>query len=217
MTTLLIDNDVVIKLAQMNAYADGLRAIDYSPADIGSPSVMLKFMGLFSEEKRQRLTQNDAEAARLLAALQSITAIEPTEPEVKTIAALGRLALEHGLDLQAGELMLMGIAFSRGGIRVATGDKRALRALPGLAKNLAEANVLRGQFYCLEQIFKALADKHDLARVRTAVTTSPRADATISFAYDKTHSSGKRAFMAFLNMVIEEHIEKPAPGWLYQP
>ncbi|MBV8035540.1 hypothetical protein [Roseateles sp.] len=217
MTTLLIDNDVVIKLAQMNAYVDGLAAIDYSPADIGSPSVMLKFMGLFSEEKRQRLTHNDAEAARLLAALQSITAIEPTEPEMKTIAALGKLALEHGLDLQAGELMLLGIAISRGGMRVATGDKRALRALPDLATRWPEVNALHRQFYCLEQIVNALADAHDLARVRAAVTTSPRADETISFAYDKTHSSGKHAFMAFLDMVIEEHIEKPAPGWLYQP
>lgn len=214
MTTLLIDNDVVIKLAQMNAYVDGLSAIDHSPADIGSPSVMLKFMGLFSQEKRQRLTQNDAEAARLLAALQSITAIEPTEPEMKTIAALGKLALEHGLDLQAGELMLLGIAISRGGMRVATGDKRALRALPDLASHCAEANALRRQFYCLEQIFKALAHAHDLPRVRTAVTTSPRADETISFAYDRTHSNGKNAFIAFLDMVIEEHIEKPAPGWL---
>ena len=41
------------------------------------------------------------------------------------------------------------------------------------------------------------------------------ADETISFAYDKTHGRGTHAFMAFLDMVIEEHIEKPAPGWLY--
>lgn len=215
MTTLLIDNDVVIKLAQMNAYVDGLSAIDYSPANVGSPAVMLKFMGLFSEERRQNLTQSEAEAARLLTALQSITAIEPTEPEVKTIAALGKLAFEHGLDLQAGELILLGIAISRGGMRVATGDKRALRALPDLATHCPEANALRRKFYCLEQIFKALAGAHDLARVRTAVTTSPRADETISFAYDNTQKSGKHAFIAFLDMVIEEHIEKPAPGWLY--
>jgi hypothetical protein len=217
MTTLLIDNDVVIKLAQMNAYIDGLSAIDYSPANVGSPAVMLRFMGLFSKEKRQSLTQNDAEAARLLTALQSITAIEPTEPEVKTIAVLGKLAFEHGLDLQTGELMLLGIAISRGGMRIATGDKRALRALPDLETRWPEANALRRKFYCLEQVFNALAAAHDLVRVRTAVTTSPRADETISFAYDKTHSSGKHAFMAFLDMVIEEHIEKPAPGWMYQP
>lgn len=214
MTTLLVDNDVVIKLAQMNAYVDGLAAIDYSPTDVGSPTVMLKFMGLFSAANRHRLTKNAAEAARLLAALQSITSIEPTEPEVKIIAALGKLALEHGLDLQAGELMLLGIAVSRGGTRVATGDKRALRALPELAAHWPEGTRLRRRFYCLEQIFKGLAGAHDLGRVRTAVTTCPRADETISFAYDNTQKSGKRAFIAFLDKVIKEHIEKPAPGWL---
>lgn len=215
MTTLLIDNDVVIKLAQMNAYVDGLSAINYSPADVGSPAVMLKFMGLFSEEKRRSLTQSDAEAARLMTALQSITAIEPSESEVKTIAALGKLALEFGLDLQAGELMLLGIAISRGGMRIATGDKRALRALPDLATHWPAANALRRNFHCFEQIFKALAAAHDLVRIRTAVTTSPRADETISFVYDNTKSSGRHAFMALLDMVIKEHIETPAPGWLY--
>lgn len=215
MTTLLIDNDVVIKLAQMSAYVDGLSAIGYSASDVGTLAVMLRFMGRFSAAKREKLTRSTAEAERLLAALQSITVIEPTEEEAKVIAAVGKLTLEHGLDLQAGELMLVVIAASRGGMRVATGDKRALRSLPDLENLWPDASALHRKFYCLEQIFRALAGAHDFARIRSAVTTSPKADDTIAFVYDKTQTGGKRTFIAFLDEVIKEHVEKPAPGWLY--
>lgn len=214
MTSLLIDNDIVIKLAQMNAYADCLSAIGFGASDVGTLAVMLRFMGLWSTERREKLTRNSAEAARLLSVLQSMTAIEPTDAEAKTIAAVGKLALEHGLDLQAGELMLLVIAVSRGGMRVATGDKRALRALPELEKHWPVVSAMRRQLYCLEQIFKALAASHDFARIRSAVTTSPKADDVIAFVYDKTQTSGKHNFMAFLDNIVKEHVEQPAPGWL---
>ncbi|WP_031409602.1 hypothetical protein [Thiomonas sp. FB-Cd] len=214
MTALLIDNDIVIKLARMDVFNEGVHAIGYSSADLGSLAVMLRYMGQLSEARRLQLTHSKEEADRLHAALQSITVIEPTDAETRTIAKVGKLAVESGLDLQEGELMLAVIAVSRGNLRIATGDKRALRSLPALETRWLDAGALRRQLYCLEQIFKSICATLGLQRVRAAVNTSPRADETIRFAYDNMQMSGKTAFIAFLDLVIKEHVEKPAPGWL---
>jgi len=213
-TRLLIDNDIVIKLACMDVYVEGLNAIGYAPVSVGSLTVMLRFMGLFEEARRRRVTHSQAEADRLLVALQSITQIEPTEEEAKVIASVSKIALMNDLDLQEGELMLLVIAVSRGNLRIATGDKRALRSLRAMEDLWADISQLRGQFYCLELIFSRLCSTLGFARVRQAVTTSPRADETIAYVYDQTQTAAQNGFIAGLGMVIREHIEHPAPGWL---
>lgn len=212
--TLLVDNDVVIKLACMDVYSDGLACIGVTPAQAGSMGVMLDFMGLTSEQNRRRLTNSADEAARLHHAIQSMTRIEPNGEESLEIARTSRIVLEQGLDFQAGELMLAVIAASRGGMDVATGDKRALRELPRLETLWASLSQMRHRFVCFEQIFRCLCSALGFPRVRSAVTTSPRADETITFVYEQTQRAGKNGFVAGLDLVINEHIERPAPGWL---
>ena len=212
--TLLVDNDVVVKLACMDAYSDGLASIGVAPAQVGSMGVMLDFMGLANEQNRRRLTSSAEEAARLHRAVRSITPIEPTDEEALEIAKASRVVLEQGLDFQAGELMLTVVATSRGGLDIATGDKRALRELPRLEAVWASVTRMRRRFVCLEQIFRSICSALGFPRVRAAVTTSPRADETITFVYEKTQGAGKSGFVAGLDLVIGEHIEKPAPGWL---
>lgn len=212
---LLIDNDIVIKLACMNVYQDGIASAGFQAAQVGSVGVMLRYMGRASEERRLALTRgNKAHAECLKQAVHSIAEIEPTEQESRIAAAAMKAALMNDIDVQEGELTLMVIAAARGAIEVATGDKRALCSLPALRVHWPALVALSGKFICLEQIFKMLCQRQGLKRVRDAIAAAPDADGTISFVFDKTNAGGAAQFIAGLDFVVQEQIRKPAPGWL---
>lgn len=210
----LVDNDVVVKLARMDAFRDGLAAI-VDGGKAGSLRVMLRYMGVADEERRLRLTDgNKAEADRLGAALHLIEETELSNEEASTAAAVMKAVLTEGLDLDQGELMLVVVATRRGGLDVATGDKRAIRSLPALEAEWPDVHCLRQRVICFEQVFASLAAAKGIARVRAAVRASPRADETITFVYEQTSSGGTKRFLEGLEFVIDEHIRRPAPGWL---
>ncbi|MVT37146.1 hypothetical protein GO497_06975 [Acidovorax citrulli] len=64
--SVLLDNDVVIKLARMDAYLDALLSMGLTPRQVGSLKPMLRYMGLYDNSRLVRFTDNAAEAARLL-------------------------------------------------------------------------------------------------------------------------------------------------------
>ena len=213
--TLLVDNDVVIKLARMDAYFDGMTAVGVAVGAVGSLRVMLRYMGIADEQRRMARTgSNKAEADRLNVVLHSIVEVEMTKEESEEAAAVMAQALSEGLDLDSGELMLMVVAARRRGIDVATGDKRAIRSLPGLAALWPVIEAIRERFICFEQIFAMLCKLHGIARVRAAIATAPGSDQTVAYVYDQTSSGGQSRFVAGLEYVIDDHIRVRAPGWL---
>lgn len=213
--SLLVDNDIVIKLARMDVYPEAIASIGVSTSGgIGSIGVMLRYMGRASEERRMRLVATRQEAERLNAVLQTIHEIELTEEEASLAAQLMKKVLQSGLDIQEGELLLIVVAVTRGAMDIATGDKRALQSLPGLEAQWPDLSMLRGRFLCLEQIFKMLCARHGLARVRQALATSPGTDAAVKFVFDQTAAHGAERLMAGLEFLVEQQIRKSAPGWV---
>lgn len=211
---LLVDNDIVIKLARMGTYSTGIASVGMSPNQVGSLRVMLRYMGIADEKRRERLTSSKAESERLNRALHSIVEIEMSDAEANTAASIMKVALENDLDLDEGELALITVAITRGGLDVATGDKRALRSLPALECHWQAVAALRRRFICLEQVFKCLCKAHGISYVRTAVTTSPRADDAITYVYSEVSAGESNRFIAALDLMLKEHVEAPAPGWL---
>jgi hypothetical protein len=207
---LLIDNDIVIKLAQLDAYVDGLGAIGVTPKQVGSLGAMLRFMGL----RRRELTRTDAEADRLSKALASIAEIEPTPEEQRLAASFMKAIIEAQLDMDEGEVALMAVAVNRVGVEVATGDKRALRDLPQLAVRVTAIAALRGRLICLEQIFKRLCQARGLPRIRAAVLLARHADVTLTVAYDALSGDGAAAFVNGMDVVVKDRILSVAPNWL---
>lgn len=214
--TLLIDNDVVVKLAQLDAYTDGLAGLGVKPSEVGSLGVMLRYMGLVDAEKRLRITGSQEEADRLALALQTITDVKLQQSEADAAAETLKAILESDgdVDVQEGELLLLTVAAMRGGMEVATGDKRALRSLPRLEAIWNAVSVLRKRIVCFEQIFKCICKLAGLARVTSAIRLSPQADKTITFIHSKFHAKGDRVFVQAVDYVVEEQIERLAPGWL---
>lgn len=208
--TLAIDNDIVIKLTQMDVYTDGLSAIGVTPQQAGSTEVMLKFLTAAAHGTKLRLRV--VEQDRLKAALHTITDLAMTEPESKIAAAMMKAILQAELDLDEGETTLLAIASQRDGLEVATGDKRALRGLPSLAKAYPGLSILKGRFICLEHIFRKICQIHGFRRAREAVLTATHADTTIFAFYDAVAGHGANFALA-MKAVVDE-LKKDAPGWL---
>lgn len=214
--SLLVDNDVVIKLARMDCFAEAMDAISRSHGEIGSIKAMLRYMGIVDSGRCRRLCATDEEASRLHAALTSLVEVEMTADESVCAAELMAAALQADLDFDEGEAMLFAVAISRSKLDIATGDKRALRALPELEVVAPKITGVRGRLICLEQIFVLLTQLRGARFVNQAVATCPRADEAISFVNDKFGNKGPTLISA-LDFLIDQHITQPAPGWLGAP
>jgi len=211
--SLLVDNDVVIKLARMDCFPSGMTALGRSANQIGSIFHMLRYMGIASEQRRFKFCSSQAEADRLQAALASIVHVELTIEEAKAAAEIMATALENGHDLDEGETALMAVAIAREKMEIATGDKRALLSLAPMERLEPRLSVLRGRLICLEQIFFRLASVHGGRVVTNAVRTCTSADDTINFiarefGRDQTHVGPA------LEHLVREQIDREAPGWL---
>lgn len=210
---LVIDNDIVIKLSRIGTYEDALKALKLRPKQVGSLGVMLRYMGRASETSRMRLAGSKSGADRLAKALRSITEIEPEVAEKSLAATLMKIILLNGYDMDEGEVALLAVALLRGSVDMASGDKRSLRSLPHLARHEPSVTNLKGKLICFEQIVKLLCKLNGMPRVRLAVTTDRAADKTLTQAYDMC-GARESLFIAAMDMVIDEHINGPAPGWL---
>lgn len=205
---LLIDNDVVIKLAQMGVYREGIESVGVKVNQVGSTELMLNFMTRAATTSSLRLTPNEQD--RLKAALSTITEIDLTTDESRLAAAMMKAIMLAALDIQEGELLLMAVALKRDGTRVATGDKRALRELPQLATACPDLVRLKGRCFCFEQIIRKVCQLHGLPRARTAIMLARHADAAVTKLYDTLSSSGAEVFRRGL----AAKAAAIAPGWL---
>lgn len=211
---LLVDNDVVIKLSQLDLYSAFLRSHSLEASSVGSLGVMLRYMGRTSHAARLRLTKSVAEADRLEKVLLSLEIVEPDKAEQELAARLMKLVLQADLDIQEGELTLFTLAVSRSGTKVATGDKRAVVALPKLASLEALVLGLKGRIECFEQIVAAVAILVGLAGIRKAVAGARHADGSLTKTFDYFESRGLKQFLKGLQIVIEDRVGNSCPGWL---
>lgn len=212
--TLLIDNDLVIKLAQMGCFKEGVKAIGRQPGEVGSIKIMLRFMGLGNEGRRLTLCKSRDEADRLQRALAALVEIEMTDEESKLAAEMTAQALNHDLDVDAGEVMLLAVALHRSLLEVATGDKRALCALPDLATFVPQLAALRGRLICLEQIFSLLTKENGLYFIGQALGKAPHADQALGYVYHVVAKGNASHFVAGLAHLVQQQVEVPAPSWL---
>lgn len=210
----LLDNDVVIKLARMDAYLDAISSMGFTQQQVGSLKPMLRYMGRYDARRTARFTDNAAEAARLNTALHSIIVLELTPQEASLAAQVMKAVLSAGLDFDDGELMMCVLAVSRGGLDLCTADKRALKSLPQVEALWADLAKLRGRCICFEQVFEHLCQKHGLARVAQAVKTCPSTDKAIRDIFNYTMKGGQELFLRGLQVVIEDRISQHARGWL---
>ena len=212
--SVFFDNDVVIKLARMDVFADAVSSMGLLPQQVGSLRPMLRYMGLYDPSRATRFTDNVAESSRLLAALKTIVVMEMTPQEAALATQVAKAVLSAGLDFDEGELMMCVVAVSRGGIDFCTADKRALRSLPSVESRWPDVGKLRGRCICFEQVFDRLCRVFGLARVSNAVRTCPTTDKAITQIHNASFSRGQETFLLSLSQYVESRITQHAGGWL---
>ena len=143
---LLIDNDVLIKLAHWGLLASLPKAFGLQWSDAATLE-SIKFRAMRADAKLFRTE----DIARVLSA-QLAHAAELPAPRPEDLSLLQDIV---GLD--AGEVELIAACLATSDAIFITGDKRALRALaqPELA---AIAEQLAGRIVCLEQVLMRIAD-----------------------------------------------------------
>ena len=212
---LLIDNDVVIKLAQMRVYGEAIVALGYRRHEVGTLRFMLNYMGKSSNARRLAFMRSQQGAAdQFKIVLDSIQELETTEDEAKLAAQLMRRILLEELDMDEGEVTLIAVAISRKPPALATGDKRALSGVPALALHEPCVTALHGKFICFEQVVKRLCSQLGMPRVRTAIATDRRADPMVTQAYDACASGGQAYFISALDFVVSKQLGALCGTWL---
>lgn len=170
MTGTLLDNDILIK---MSAYGLGSELVETTTI-LGYPPSMLTVGRYVVQDRLKRRSSADDENAALVhfeEILGGIGLLEPTDAEIEQAAAFEAAAGKAGLELDVGESQLLSILISRGAPLLATGDKRAIAAIPAVCGNKADLRIA-----CLEQILATLVKRLGPAPVRDAVCGEPKAD-----------------------------------------
>lgn len=185
---LVIDNDVLIKASRYDLLGQMLH-LDCS-ADCPDDIAVLGTARFVVQSRLQRSVEKGDASQRALdafAAAHAILAIlEPDDRELELATAIEDAAIEHNLELDAGESQLFAIAIVRGDARVLTGDKRAMVALRMLHPHVDGLEELRERVICLEQAMHKLAEKGDPLALRTGVCADPKADATMRICFSCT-------------------------------
>ena len=212
--TLLVDNDFVVKLAKFDAFAEGVRAIGHSPSAAASMVPMLEYMGINSEARRRRLTTCQAEADRLRDVLGTIEPLELTESQSVSITQVMETILTAELDVDEGELMLLVVAVEASWSDLATGDKRALLALPSLQGYWAAVGQLRERLICLEQAIARLCKHHGVPWVKQRIRAAPEADTTLREAVNHAKGMKDSDFTRLIQHLVKHQLASSLPGWL---
>ena len=150
----LADNDILLKLAACDLFAEFLSAFAVTPADIQ----ILKLARFSLNSKKHRKRLGDDSYARLVAFLASIADI-PTEPDPMVVAAL---AEQTDKNIDAGEAALFAICPLIPGSIIVTGDKKSLTGLhdAGMvdATCATLCNAITRRIYCFEQVLVTILD-----------------------------------------------------------
>lgn len=177
MPSTLVDNDIVLKLCQINHLHDLAECLGNNEDPLlilGSLRFVLgPLIAGYNDEVMQTLFNNF---------LLSAEPIEPSDDEVTLAAQLAEAAMQTDHAVDGGESLLFAVALNRSA-RIATGDKRAVRGLAAIAINEPGCDALRGSVVTLEWIVSALVARRGHENVRAAICAMPRADRTLSICF----------------------------------
>lgn len=137
--------------------------------------------------------------------LQAATEIDLSESELELAASIEEFSLNSGLELDAGESILISVGILRQLQRVVTGDKRAICSCKSIASEFPFIEQLKGHLFSLEQLLGKLVKIHGQNEIRSRVCSDPSADkaAKICFACNATKFSEGDAIKALSSYQLD--------------
>jgi hypothetical protein len=145
MARLLLDNDVVAKLAQYDLFDEFLALPNNQCSVEVLPTLRYRFR-LSEPQRAARILKGERVVSTIISFLGKVAEI-PDVPSPELV----RLLSERP-EIDPGEIVLFSIAAVDASCLVCTGDKRAVAAIAQSAKDHEPLERLRGRIKCLEQI-----------------------------------------------------------------
>lgn len=174
-----IDNDILHKLSAYGLLQD---LLSIRPLG-GNDFFMLgaaRYIVAKKLQKKPPLRGAEVSLAEFESALAQISAIEPTNEEVRLAADLEYAAQQLNVDFDPGESLLCAALLLRRGEYIFTGDKRAVLALQALLDADAVPAEVRNRVACLEQLFLLLLECKEHAEIRSAVCREQLVDRALA-------------------------------------
>jgi hypothetical protein len=159
MPHLLLDNDVVLKLAQYDILNEFAGVFGEPTNSFILPTLRYRF-SLNDDTKAMRIVRDGAALERLRAFVASASELVD-EPDATLLSVLDDLPA-----VDVGEAILFAIASSDSHCLVFTGDKRSVVALAGSESTRGIVRSLAGRVHCLEQVVARILDSHQEALVQ---------------------------------------------------
>jgi hypothetical protein len=179
-----VDNDVLHKAAWYGLLEALVAAI---PAERDRTLVLGEaryVVGKKLERSAKKGVPGAAEALeRFSAALNDFAHAEPTAAELSFAADLENAAQLSGLPLDAGESILCALTVHRSLDALATGDKRAIRALETLIEKHPAIKTLAGKLVCLEQLLMRAIEREDATAIRAGVCAAQHVDKAVTACF----------------------------------
>jgi len=174
---ILLDNDVVIKLA---AYSLAEQLFQATSTRSSQPAMLgvSRFVIASKIARAKFIRDRSAAAASVGILVSKIEWLEPDDAELKFAAQLEAEAMHSGLEMDVGESLLIAILINRSFVALITGDKRAIRAL---SKSLSRPS--SQMVACLEQLVAYFVSTDDLQYLRTRICAEPLVDRAITACF----------------------------------
>lgn len=189
-----IDNDVLLKGAWYGLLDELVSVIPSTPSET---LVLGQAKYVVGKRLQRQLEKSVSGAEGALAGfremLPKLSEAEPTPEEIALASDLEYSAQNEGLALDSGESLLCAITVHRALDKLATGDKRAIRALEILSARNRGLNKIAGRLVCLEQLFTRLLASHTPTVIRTAVCSYPQVDPALTNCFGCTTTAVRPA------------------------
>jgi len=177
----IVDNDVIYKGLKGDLLVTITDSIPGGPDVVGvlgaAPYVLDGLLRKCDSSSREALNN------KLVQFLQASDLLEPTAEELRLAAELERSAQDSGLPLDVGESQICAVAIIRAVPFVATGDKRAIKALEKLFDYHVELSYLANRVFCLEQLVLRALSPESVGPLRTAICSAEKLDITLSICF----------------------------------
>lgn len=169
-----LDNDIILKTCVYLAAAKLLEIV----AKPDSPPAMLAVSQYTLQSHFERRRYDSSISKMLTEVMPSIQKLEPTPEEIETAANFEEMAIKANVDLDPGESQLLAIAISRDARALATGDKRAVRAIFQISPKTFNHRIA-----CLEQAIAHLIRTVEFSSLRKEVCKNNQCDKAVSICF----------------------------------
>jgi len=193
---MLVDSDIFIILAAAGVLETAASLLEFEPEDIR------RLPALENQLTRGRAFRKNYPRQIRQAALRACSCIRPIEQRPSDPRTLDQLAAVSDIDL--GEALLYALAAERPAYILASGDKRAMRALARdtRLKNIRDA--LAGRLLCLEAAVAMLVRRGDITALAKAFAPLCSVNAVLRVAFSRGAATTTKQCLQALRTYLEE-------------